>query len=156
MITAYSSRSFLFLAGFLATAPFAVAQLGVAVLAGTNKSASAALTVSSATAAIQSCAFEARGQLIFDMESRLKEAAGLLHDLSVSAKALPASSQEQFTTALDDLKLQEGVLRMGIESAQKAGEKAWPQVRAALAFSYMDYVGVVSRLELIVYESKTG
>jgi len=56
-------------------APLAVAQLGVTTLASADKSATAVLTISSATAAIQSCAFEARNQLVFDMDSRLKAAA---------------------------------------------------------------------------------
>lgn len=156
MITAYSSRVILLGALLVTVAPPAVAQLGVAVLAGANKSASATLTVSSATGTIQACAFEARNQLLFDMESRLKIVETPLNELARKAQALPEPAREKFGTAQDEMKTQKTALQMGMETAGKATTKTWPQIRAALAFSYMDYVGAVSRLELIVFEGKNG
>ena len=155
MTTINASRLVLILAAALTTATLTVAQLGVIVRADrTKETASAALTQASATAAIQSCAFEARNQLIFDMDSRLKLATNILLNLSSSARLLPEPAQEKLASALEDIKIQEAALRMGMESVQKATAKAWPRMRATLAFNYMDYVGAVSRAELLVFESK--
>lgn len=157
MIVSNPLRLTFLLAALLVTVPPAVAQPGVtAPVGGSGKSATAALTLTSATAAIQSCAFEARSQLLFDLDNRLKIVAAPLHDLANSAKALPEASQERITAALDELKLQEGVLRQGMEAAQQATARNWPQARATLAVNYLDYIGAVSRLEVLVQGNKGG
>lgn len=144
------------LALLLGTATATVAQLGVTAPAGGSQSASSTLTTASATGTIQACAYEARNQLLFDMESRLKIVETPLDELARKAQVLPEPVRDKFGAALGELKTQKAALKMGMEVAGKATAKNWPQVRAALAFSYVDYIGAVTHLESIVADNLGG
>lgn len=133
-------------AAWLCLVVTAPAQLGV--VANSSKSVSAALVSASATAAIQTCAFEARTQLLFEIESRLAIAARALGALAQTALAQPEPRQKKIAAALQEVKTQEMALKLHLKAAEKANADAWPGVRAALAYGYMDYVGAVSRAEV--------
>jgi hypothetical protein len=150
MITRNPIRTAIVLALLLITATHAMAQLGLTVTTGTRRSASTSLIVASATEAIRVCAYEARNQLLFDMANRLKATAEAIDNLSAEARILAKEKQQLYEGAMQDMKIQEAALRLGMQAAEKATEKNWPQIRAALAFSYIDYVGVVTRAEGIV------
>lgn len=156
MIMKNPIRAAAVLALLLGTATATMAQLGVTALAGGSQSASSALTTASATGTIQACAYEARNQLLFDMESRLKIVETPLDELARKARALPEPVRDKFGAALDEMKTQKVALKMGMEQAGKASAKSWPQVRAALAFSYVDYIGAVTQLESIVADNLGG
>lgn len=148
-----SSRLALLVAASLVVAPRVPAQLGVASVSGSDdQPASAALIAASATGTIQACAFEARNQLLFDIESRLKQAEKPLDKLSTKARALPEPAQEKCETAMEQVKTQQAALKIGMDAAAKANAKTWPQIRATLAFSYADYVGAIVRLENLVIQ----
>ena len=138
------------------TAAIAAAQLGVTASAGGSQPASSALTTASATGTIQACAYEARNQLLFDLESRLKIVETPLDELARKAQALPEPAREKFGAAQNEMKTQKAALKMGMEVAGKATARSWPQVRAALAFSYVDYISAVARLESIVADNLGG
>jgi sensor domain CHASE-containing protein len=133
----------------LAATASGVAQLGLAVTAGARQPVSSSLIVASATEAIRACAYEARNQMISDLEARLMATNEAISGLSGGVRSRPKAQQEQFESALKEMKSQEGALRLGMQAAGQATEKTWPQVRAALAFSYIDYVSVVTRAERI-------
>gem|GEM_PF-4699648 len=124
----------------------AQAQLGLAVGADDRPSASTMLLAASATGTIRVCAFEARNQMLLDMESRIKATAEALSELT---RPLPMEKQQAYQSVLHDVKIQEAALHMAMQAAEKATEKTWPQVRDALAFSYVDFVTVVTRTERI-------
>ena len=148
MITANPPRLVFLLLLPLLAGPAARAQLGV--LATVGQSASSALTTASAAAAIQGCAFEARNQLFLDIENRLMVVETRLADLSARAKTLDEPGQDKFATFIQEAKTQGAALKITMGSAEKATTKSWPEVRAALAFSYIDYVGAISRAEKLV------
>jgi hypothetical protein len=131
----------------LLAGPPARAQLGVAATAGSSQPVTSSLSSASATGAIQTCAFEARNQLLLDIDSRVKIAESRLGNLSSKARTLPTAAQQEFASALDAIKLQGKALKTSMESAQKATTKTWPEMRVALGFSYSDYVGAVARVE---------
>ncbi|MBI3885759.1 MAG: hypothetical protein HY302_08550 [Opitutae bacterium] len=126
------------------------AQLGVTVSAGGRNPATASLIVASASESIRACAFEARNQMLFDLETRLKTAKERIEELLSAGKALADEKKGEFESAAHDLRVQEAALRLGMQAAEKSSAADWPRVRAALAFSYVDYVGVVTRLENLV------
>lgn len=128
----------------------ATAQLGLVVTAGTRKPVSSSLIVASATEAIRACAYEARNQMVFDLESRLKAVNEAMDDLATEARSLAKDQQEHYASTVQEMKSQERALRLSMQTAEKATEKTWPQVRAALAFCYIDYVSAVTRAERIV------
>jgi hypothetical protein len=133
----------------------AAAQIGLAVTTGTRKSASSSLIVASATEAIRACAYEARNQMLFDLEARLKATSGAMDDLSTEARSRTKETQEHFQSTLQEMKSQERALRLNMQEAAKATQKTWPQAREALAFSYIDYVSVVMRAESIAIGADT-
>lgn len=142
-------------AGLLAGLP-TQAQLGVMAATGADQPASSVLTSASATAAIQSCAFEARNQLFLDIENRLRVVEPHLGELTTRASRLDGAARDKYASALHDVKTQGLALKMAVASAQSATSRTWPEVRAALAFSYIDYVGAVSRAEKIVADAGKG
>ncbi|HKB56986.1 MAG TPA: hypothetical protein VKC51_05290 [Lacunisphaera sp.] len=150
MITRNPIRAAIVLALLLITVAHAMAQLGLSITPGTRKSASTSLIVASATEAIRVCAYEARNQMLFDMETRLKATTEAIDGLSAEARILTKGKLQLYESAMQDMKIQAAALRLGMQAAEKATEKTWPQIRAALAFSYIDYVGVVTRAEGIV------
>ena len=132
------------------------AQLGYAPDPSGRKSVSAILVTASATGAIQSCAYEARSQLNLDIETRIKAASEAIRNMTRQIRVLPLQKRSQLESVRDDVKIQDGARRRTLQAAQKASTKSWPEGRAALAFSYIDYVGAVSRAELIVAQSNKG
>jgi hypothetical protein len=127
-----------------------MAQLGLAVTAGARQPVSSSLIVASASEAIRTCAYEARNQMVFDLEARLKATNEAMGGLSGGIRSLPQAQQEHFESTIQEMKSQERALRLAMQAAGQATEKTWPQVRAALAFSYIDYISVETRAESIV------
>lgn len=146
MISAKKHAAFLAANLLLLAGTPAGAQLGIIANGGSQ----AALTIllnASASEAIRSCAYDARSQLLRDINDRLVMAAGALVVLSEEIKARPGPTLENFATALDEARIQEAALKLQVAAAQEAAADAWPALRTALAASYMNFVGAVSRAE---------
>ena len=125
----------------------AFAQLGVVVAASGANTASSALLLASASAAIKTCGFESRQSVFSDIDSRMKTAAEAIAQLERDAQR---TARGDIKSALKDVRTQEGALKENLESATKATEVEWPTQRELLASSYTVYTGAVARLEAAV------
>ena len=96
---------------------------------------------------INGTAFDARKQLMSDVDMRLGSSRAALKQIQATAKDQRADARADFKAALENTKAKETELSDSIKAAKKAKAANWEESRSVLAKAFQDHSEALGKLE---------
>lgn len=127
--------------------PPAQADKGMTAAPGHDSAAPAAQNLSASMKEINQTSFEARKDLLKNLDMSDEASRDALKKIQSDARDLRGDARTEFKTALDEVKQRKGEVDTARKAANRADAQAWEKAREALGAAYQNYADAMARLE---------
>src|SRR5258708_328029 len=123
------------------------ADRGLSTASEHSSAALAAQDLATTMKQINQTSFEARRELLKNMDMSEEASGDALRKIQSDARELRGEARTEFKTALEEVKQRKEELDKAKKAASHADAQAWEKARAALTAASQNYLDAVARLE---------